>query len=304
VTLSQLLHLLLGTAVLLALTAVVLRAGRVQLGLAPYTAVLRGGAQLAVVGLALRGVLTYPPAVALVLVLMLGTATRTATGRLAALDRPGRAVVLACTSGAVVTLALVFALGVLPVQARYVVALGGIVIGNTMTAATLAGRQLIAGLRSRREEVEGWLAIGATPRQAVADIARAAAGEALVPALDQTRTTGVVTLPGAFIGALLGGASPTQAARFQLVVLVSLIAAEAIVAVALVRLLGAPTHHPPDPPGDHLHQGRVAKDRRRRWPLRSGRLDVGRRTLPVGWISARGPVAEDASARSHGPASA
>ena len=46
-----------------------------------------------------------------------------------------------------------------------------------------------------------------------------------MPALDQTRTVGLVTLPGAFIGALLGGASAVGAARFQIVVLVGLLCA-------------------------------------------------------------------------------
>jgi len=35
-----------------------------------------------------------------------------------------------------------------------------------------------------------------------------AAALALVPGLDQTRTVGLVTLPGAFVGVLLAGASP------------------------------------------------------------------------------------------------
>src|SRR5205085_5965803 len=124
------------------------------------------------------------------------------------------------------------------------VAGSGTVVGGTMTAATLTGRRLLDGLRRRREEVEGWLALGATPRQAVAPIAREAASEALVPALDQTRTVGLVTLPGAFVGALLGGASAVGAARFQIVVLVGLLCAESITAVTLAWLLGAPTTLP------------------------------------------------------------
>ena len=89
-----------------------------------------------------------------------------------------------------------------------------------------------------------WLAIGATPREAVRDIARAAAAEALVPGLDQTRTVGLVTLPGAFVGALLGGASPVAAARFQLVVLVGLLCAQVITATVVVNVQGAPTRLP------------------------------------------------------------
>jgi putative ABC transport system permease protein len=153
-------------------------------------------------------------------------------------------VLAASLAGALCTLVVAFGTGAVAFSARYVVALGGITLGGTMTACTLAGRQLLSGIRSRRDEVEGWLALGATPRQAVRDIARTAAGEALLPAIDQTRTVGLVTLPGAFVGALFGGASPGTAARFQLVVLVGLLAAEGIAAVTLTWLLGAPNPLP------------------------------------------------------------
>jgi putative ABC transport system permease protein len=246
VTTSQLVHLAIGVVALLGLTYAVLRAGQVELGWAPLLAVLRGSIQLAAVGLALHGVLAEPWTVAIALLVMLTTATLTAASRLRALEHARPSAVTACVTGAVVALGLVFGIGVLPFNTRYVVALSGIVIGATMTGATLAGRHLIAGLRARRDEVEAWLSVGATMRQAVRDVARTAAGEALVPAIDQTRTTGLVTLPGAFIGALLAGASPIQAARFQLVVLAAILAAQAVVAVVLVYLLGAPTQLPTD----------------------------------------------------------
>jgi putative ABC transport system permease protein len=254
VTADQLIHLVLGVVVLLLVTYAVLQLGGVRLGRAPLIAIVRGAIQLAVIGVALRGVLKHPATVVLALLVMLGTATWTAGGRLSVLAGGRRAAVLACTAGAVVALVIVFALGVLPFSARYIVALGGIVIGNTMTGATLAGRHLLAGLRGRRDEIEAWLSIGASPRQAVRDIAHTAAGEALIPALDQTRTTGLVTLPGAFIGALLGGANPTQAARFQLVVLAAILAAQAIVAVLVVTILGAPETLPADLPAASSHR--------------------------------------------------
>jgi putative ABC transport system permease protein len=177
---------------------------------------------------------------------MFGVATWTAARRLPALEHAGRAVVAACGAGASVTVGLICGLPVLDRDVRTLVAVSGIVVGGTMTAATLTGRRLVDGLRRRRDEVEGWLALGATPRQAVAAIARDAAGEALVPALDQTRTVGLVTLPGAFVGALLGGASAVDAARFQVVVLVGLLCAESITAVVLAHLLGAPRTLPGD----------------------------------------------------------
>ncbi|MFN8075943.1 MAG: ABC transporter permease [Kineosporiaceae bacterium] len=243
-TTSELVRLGIGTAVLLACTLVVLRVAGVSLGSRPVVAVARGAAQLAAVGLLLRGVIAAPWAVALAVLVMLTTATVTAARRLKGFEQVGRRVVAACAGGAGLALGVVFALGVLPAQSRYVIALAGIVLGNTMTAATLAGRLLRSALISRREEVEGWLALGATMRQATDELRTAAAAESLVPVLDQTRTTGLVTLPGAFVGALLGGASPVQAARFQLVVLAALICAQAVVAVVLTWLLAAPRQVP------------------------------------------------------------
>lgn len=243
-TTGEFVHLMVGVVVLLGVTYAALRFGRVPLRWQPLTAIARGGVQLAAVGLALRGVLSAPPTVAAAIAVMIVTASWTAGRRLGELDGGRRAAVAACCAGAAASLVVVFALGVLPFQARYLVALGGIVIGSTMTGATLAGRHLLAGMRARRDEIEAWVSLGASMRQAVSDIARRAAAEALVPAMDQTRTTGLVTLPGAFIGALLGGASPIQAARFQLVVLAAILAAQSVVAVLTVQLLGAPRHLP------------------------------------------------------------
>ena len=109
-----------------------------------------------------------------------------------------------------------------------------------MTTAATAGRQLWLGLLHRSDEVEGWLALGATPRQAVADLARSAVAEALRPSIDQTKTTGLVTLPGAFVGALLAGASPVDAGVFQVTVLAGLLAAGSLSSTLTVYLLGAP----------------------------------------------------------------
>jgi len=68
-------------------------------------------------------------------------------------------------------------------------------------------------------------------------VCRPTAGQALVPALDQTRTVGLVTLPGAFVGVLLGGGSAVQAGATQLVVLVALLAVEATAVAVTIELV-------------------------------------------------------------------
>jgi putative ABC transport system permease protein len=200
----------------------------------------RAALQLAIVAAALRGVFAAPISVIAVVTFMFTIATWTAGRRLRSHRGALRAVVLSCATGAAVTIAIIVGLPTLSRDVRTLVAVCGIVFGGTMTAATLTGRRLADGMHRRRDEIEAWLSIGATPRQAIRAIAREAVFEALVPALDQTRTVGLVTLPGAFVGALLGGASATAAAQFQIVVLIGLLAAEAITATMVAWLLGAP----------------------------------------------------------------
>jgi putative ABC transport system permease protein len=132
----------------------------------------------------------------------------------------------------------------MPLTEVAVLPIAGILIGGAMTATSLSGRRALDELRVRRGEYEAALAIGLLPRDAALEVCRPSAGQALVPALDQTRTVGLVTLPGAFVGALFGGASPLGAARFQLVVLVALLAAEALAASSVAWLLGAPARLP------------------------------------------------------------
>jgi putative ABC transport system permease protein len=106
-----------------------------------------------------------------------------------------------------------------------------------MTATSLAGRRLRDELTSRRGEVEAALALGLLRRDAVLLVARRSAGTALVPPLDQTRTVGLVTLPGAFVGVLLGGGTPLEAGAAQLLVLIGLLAAEVLAVWAVTELV-------------------------------------------------------------------
>jgi putative ABC transport system permease protein len=117
-----------------------------------------------------------------------------------------------------------------------------------MTATALAGRRALDELTSRRGEVEAALSLGFSDRDAALEICRPSASQALIPALDQTRTVGLVTLPGAFVGMLLGGATPVAAGAVQLFVLVALLAVETVAVVLTVELVARQRIAPPGPP--------------------------------------------------------
>lgn len=127
--------------------------------------------------------------------------------------------------------------GLIPPVTIAVVPIVGILIGGAMTATTLSGKHALGALSARFGEYEAALSIGMLPRDSALLIAREDASLALLPGLDQTRTVGLVTLPGAFVGMLLGGASPLQAAAVQLVVLVALLLVQSIAVLVTVELV-------------------------------------------------------------------
>lgn len=144
---------------------------------------------------------------------------------------------LAMASGVLPVLAIVLATRTIPLTGIAVIPVAGIIVGNAMTAHTLVGRRAFAALREEHSQYEASLSVGLLPRQAIREIVHRRAPEALLPGLDQVKTTGVVTLPGAFIGVMLGGGTPAQAATAQVLVLFGIMAAQTITVLVAEHLL-------------------------------------------------------------------
>jgi putative ABC transport system permease protein len=219
-------------------TVVLARWAGVGLGWFPLVVVVRAAVQLIVLALLLKGILAVPWTVAAFVLLMLTTASWTSARRIRELWHGRRIAVAGVLSGAAVALVVIFGLRLVAFDVRDLVAVAGIVIGNSMSAATLAGRNFRRSSGARRPEIEAWLSLGATPSVAHEEIGHEAVRESLLPTLDQTKSTGLVTLPGAFVGALFGGASPIQAAQFQLVVLAGVALAMTLTGIVVTRLAG------------------------------------------------------------------
>jgi putative ABC transport system permease protein len=143
---------------------------------------------------------------------------------------------IALTLGGALTLGTVVALGVFEPTARYLVPVGGIVIGNAMTAAAVALNRLGDEVAASEREIEATLALGATAAQAMQPILRRSLRSGLIPLIDQTKTTGLIAFPGIMVGMLLAGAAPIDAVRLQLVILYALLGAVAVSALVAVGL--------------------------------------------------------------------
>ncbi len=131
-------------------------------------------------------------------------------------------------------------------QPRYLIPLMGMVLGNTLTGLSLCLDRIMADLDTRRGEVEGWLALGATGWEATRPIVAEAARTGMVPILNTMTVAGIVSLPGMMTGQILAGAPPMQAVKYQIVVMFMIAAAAALgallAALLAFRRLVTPAH--------------------------------------------------------------
>jgi len=134
------------------------------------------------------------------------------------------------------TLGLVIALGVFEPKPRYLIPVAGIVIGNAMTAAAVALNRLGDEVARSRREIEATLALGATAAQAARPLLRRSLRSGLIPLVDQTKTTGLITFPGIMVGMLLAGADPVDAVRLQLIILYTLLGAVSLSSLIAMTL--------------------------------------------------------------------
>ena len=222
--------------VLLALAgAGVAAVGRLGHSRAIVTASVRAAAQLALVSLVIVGAIGFLPAAALFLLLMYGVAAFTA-GRRIARGRTAWWAALPIAAGVLPVLVLMLGARVMPATGMVLIPVTGILLGGCLTATSLAGRRALDELELRRGEVEAALSLGFSQRDAALEVCRPSAAQALIPALDQTRTVGLVTLPGAFVGMMIAGSDPVHAGVVQVAVLVALLAAECVAVVVTIEL--------------------------------------------------------------------
>ena len=201
-------------------------------------AVLRSFLQLTAVGYVIQAIFDSDSLwlVVLLLVVMVGFGAFTARSRARAVPGALGPIVIALAVATALTLGLVLALGVFDAEARYLVPVGGMVIGNAMTAAAVALNRLADEVSAERGRLEATLALGATARQAASGLVTRSLRSGLIPLIDQTKTTGVVAFPGVLVGSLVAGAEPVDAVRLQLILLWVLLGAVSLAAVVATGL--------------------------------------------------------------------
>jgi putative ABC transport system permease protein len=110
------------------------------------------------------------------------------------------------------------------------------VIGNSMNAIAISLERLFGELRKSRSLVEMRLTLGASYREATADITRGAVKAGMIPSINAMMGVGAVFIPGMMTGQILAGAEVITAVKYQVMVMLMLVGSTSLGSVLVVLL--------------------------------------------------------------------
>lgn len=147
-------------------------------------------------------------------------------------------VILSLVASSTFTVGYVILLIVQPEQwynPQYLIPLAGMLFGNAMNGASLAGDRFLNTINQNRLEIETHLSLGATGKQAIAAYQQEAIRTGLIPTLNNMVVIGLVSLPGMFTGQVLGGSNPRDAASYQILILFAIVLINLLTAILVTE---------------------------------------------------------------------
>lgn len=121
-------------------------------------------------------------------------------------------------------------------DARYLVPLAGMVLGNCLQGNVIALERFYSSLRKNEAEYLTHLLLGATRWEAVRPYYLEAVKAALSPTIASMSTMGLVSLPGMMTGQILGGSEPWLAVKYQIAIMVCIFTSTTMACVLNLKL--------------------------------------------------------------------
>ncbi|KAF3331672.1 hypothetical protein FCM35_KLT03078 [Carex littledalei] len=201
-------------------------------------AMARAFLQLSVIGFVLQFIFTQKNVgwILLAYLFMVSVAAYTAGERAKQVPRGKYIAGMSILAGTLVTMLLLVVLNVFPFTPRYIIPVAGMMVGNAMTVVGVTMKKLRDDVKIQKNLVETALALGATPRQATLQQVKRSLSIALSPNIDSAKTVGLIALPGAMTGLIMGGASPIEAVQLQIVVMYMMIGAATVSSILCTYL--------------------------------------------------------------------
>jgi putative ABC transport system permease protein len=183
-------------------------------------ALARAFVQVLAVGSVLLLIFEGPVVVGfLVLGLMMLLAAQTASRRAQGMPQSFRVSLIGIILGAGPVIILMAWMGVIDTKLTVLIPVGSMIVANSMTTTSLALDRFRGEISSHVGHIDAALALGASPKAAVAPYTRAAVRASLIPRIDSLSSLGIVWIPGVMTGMLLAGSQPIDAALYQFVVM-------------------------------------------------------------------------------------
>jgi len=120
-------------------------------------------------------------------------------------------------------------------EARYLIPLSGMILGNCLRADIIGIRAFYEGIRTREKPFLLMLSQGASLKEASLPYLREAFHSALAPTVATMATVGLVSLPGMMTGVILGGADPMTAIKYQILIMISIFSGTAATVALAIR---------------------------------------------------------------------
>jgi len=102
---------------------------------------------------------------------------------------------------------------------RYAIPLLGMILGNAMTAVSLALDSLATAATRERTAIEARLVLGADRATAMRGVVHQALRTGLMPIINAMSAAGMIALPGMMTGQILAGADPVEAVKYQILIM-------------------------------------------------------------------------------------
>lgn len=124
------------------------------------------------------------------------------------------------SSFSITVFALVLLIGATPwYLPQYAIPLLGMLLGNTMNGVSLGMGRFTESAHRDRPVIEGRLLLGQTRDEATSDLRRESVRTGMVPILNAMAAAGIVSLPGMMTGQILAGSPPTEAVKYQILIM-------------------------------------------------------------------------------------
>ncbi|NCC18870.1 MAG: ABC transporter permease [Bacteroidia bacterium] len=133
---------------------------------------------------------------------------------------------------ALVFIAFYFLKAVLNIEnlfdSRYFIPICGILLGNILSSNVIGMNAFYDGLAKDQQFYNYMLCNGATVKEATKPFFREALIKSFNPTIASMAVMGLISLPGTLIGQIIGGSSPDVAIRYQIMIMVIIMASSII----------------------------------------------------------------------------